>query len=113
MDIFDKTIALEQAGGNAELAKDLFGMLLNDLPNMQSLLNDSFTGEKTQAFWDIAHKIHGSTAYCGTPRLKHACKLLEDAIKDDQKSDMELHLAGVNKEITLLLENGTSLLSDM
>jgi len=113
MDIFDKTIAIEQAGGSKELAKDLFEMLLKDLPEMQSILNSSFSGKKTQAFWDIAHKIHGSTAYCGTTQLKAACKQLEDAIISDDKIAMKNHLETVNNEISLLTQQGPDLLSSI
>ena len=113
MEIFDKTIAVEQAGGSVELAKDLFGMLLNDLPQMRETLNMLYTGKKTQQFWDIAHKIHGATAYCGTPLLKQASKQLENAIKADDTAGMEQGLQEVNTQIDRLLEQADTLLAQL
>lgn len=111
MDIFDKTIALEQAGGSIELAKDLFGMLIKELPILKNNLNTSFTGSANQAFWDAAHKIHGSTAYCGVPLLKSVSKQLEDAIKAGNPDDMRLALDEVNSAIDQIVAQGDTLLA--
>jgi len=80
----DISLALEQAGGSEELARDLFGMLLNDLPNLKNGLNQAFEQNDAQTLWDVTHKIHGSTAYCGVPALRDAAKALENAIKQSE-----------------------------
>ncbi len=110
MSLFDKELALSQAGGNAELAKELFEMLLKELPNQQKIMNKAHAEKDKQAFWDATHKIHGGTTYCGVPDLKNACKLLEDEIKAVYPSDsIDKPLQNLNNKISRLLDSGTEL----
>lgn len=111
MSIFDKSLALQQAGNDASLAKELFGMLVKDLPNLKQQMNDACKHNDEQAFWDHTHKIHGGTAYCGVPDLKNACKTLEDAIKAKQKDVIPAALETLNEHIDILLDNATQLLA--
>jgi two-component system sensor histidine kinase BarA len=93
--ILDKQQALEKAGGQASLAKELFGMLLKELPDLKQLMIDAYHANSDKDFWDHVHKIHGSTAYCGVPALRASSKALEDAIKSGQTFE-EMH-AGMNQ----------------
>ena len=114
MSLFDKDLALKQAGGNADLAKELFEMLIKDLPISQQAMNSAHSNKDKEAFWEAAHKIHGGTAYCGVPDLKAACKALEDDIKNSYPSDdTETALLKLNEQIERLLENPDSLVSDL
>ena len=114
MSLFDKELALSQAGGNAELAKELFEMLIKDLPGLQETMNQGHASHNKQMFWDATHKIHGGTAYCGVPDLKNACKLLEDEIKSAYPSDMiDEPLKKLNSEIDRLLESASELTSTL
>jgi len=49
--------AIEQAGGNPDLAKELFMMLLKDLPDQKRKLNAAFKESNPQALWDHAHAV--------------------------------------------------------
>ncbi len=110
MSLFDKELALSQAGGNAELAKELFEMLIKELPVQQEMINKAHAEKDKQVFWDTTHKIHGGTAYCGVPDLKNACKSLEDEIKTAYPSDaIDKPFQNLNDEITRLLENASEL----
>ncbi len=109
-DIVDIPLALEQAGGSADLAKDLFGMLLADLPGLQEQLNQAFESGDRQALWDHTHKIHGSTAYCGVPALREAAHAMEKAIKDGDGIDLAGPLAELNRAIDALLAEGPGFL---
>jgi two-component system sensor histidine kinase BarA len=80
-EIVDIQLALEQANGSEELAKELFTMLINDLPILLENLNQAFLNQDEQALRDQAHKIYGSTAYCGVPHLRDASNALENSIK--------------------------------
>ncbi|MGD8484109.1 MAG: Hpt domain-containing protein [Thioalkalispiraceae bacterium] len=111
-DILDKTEALEKAGGKADLARELFGMLINELPKLKELMNTAYQANNAQDFWDHAHKIHGATAYCGVPALRLSAKNLEDAIKQNKAfADMQQELAELNHSIDQLLEIGDSALN--
>jgi len=109
-DVIDPDLALEQAGGNEELAKELLGMLLAELPKLRDMLGTAIKEKNLQAMWDHAHKIYGSTAYCGVPGLRAAAQALEAAIKikDFPKVASEFELT--RSEIERILEVGNTLL---
>lgn len=101
--------AIEQAGGNPDLAKELFMMLLKDLPDQKRKLNAAFKESNPQALWDHAHKIYGATAYCGVPALNIAAKELENAIKT-KTTDVTNQIHAINQAIDELLMDGETAL---
>lgn len=101
--VFDARLALEQAGGNQALAKELMSMLLQDLPLQQACLIAAIEAGNTAAMWEHAHKLYGSTAYCGVPALRAACKTLETAIKAVDHARISSSYAGVATAIADLL----------
>ncbi len=109
LEILDIPQAIEQAGGNPELAKELFTMLLSELPGQKEKLNQAFAKGDKQAIWDHTHKLHGSTAYCGVPALRKAAKELEEAIKA-QTDDVSDKIQDVNNAIDDLLVDGQTVL---
>ena len=105
--ILDKDIAIEKAGGNSDLAKELFAMLLKELPELKNLMNMAYQANDPKGFWDHTHKIHGSTAYCGVPALRTAASSLEKSIKADKSfSEMKNELDNLNHAIEALLRTG-------
>ncbi len=82
--VVDYAEAIEKAGGNVELAKELLGMLLQELPSLRDQLLLAIEREDLQATWDHAHKIYGSTAYCGVPVLREVASAMESAVKGQQ-----------------------------
>ncbi len=104
--VIDIQLALEQAGGNEALAKDLLTMLLKELPVLNDKLQQAIHAQDNTAMWDHAHKLYGSTAYCGVPGLKHTAKSLEDAIKQRNQDVIIAAHGRVFDEITLLLAAG-------
>lgn len=105
--VLDKQQALEKAGGQASLARELFGMLLKELPALQQLMIDAYDAKSDKDFWDHVHKIHGSTAYCGVPALRGASKTLEDAIKSGQTFEEMLQgMQSLKQAIDDVLEIG-------
>ncbi|UCE89425.1 MAG: Hpt domain-containing protein [Pseudomonadota bacterium] len=111
-DVIDKQLGIQQAGGSIDLAKELFGMLLKDLPEQQEQLNQAYNERQLSALWDHAHKIHGSTAYCGVPRLQSTTQALEEAIRAENWDAIANGLALVNEAIADLLGRGTQLLEE-
>ena len=101
----DISLAIEQAGGNAELARDLFTMLLDELPHHRDKLQQAFQAGDNEALWDHAHKVYGATAYCGVPALREAAGELEQAIKG-QTDDLGGRLDAVIRAMEELVENG-------
>lgn len=114
MSLFDKDLALKQAGGNPELAKELFEMLVKDLPISQQAMIQAHAAVDKDAFWNAVHKIHGGTAYCGVPDLKTACKKLEDEIKKAFPSEeTNTALMKLNEQISLLLTEAEKLIETL
>lgn len=108
-EMLDIPQAIEQAGGNPDLAKELFTMLLKELPDQKEKLNQAFAKGDNQAIWNHSHKLYGSTAYCGVPALRKAAKELEEAIKA-QTDDVSNKIQEVNKAIDDLLVDGQTVL---
>jgi len=111
--IFDKQQALENTAGNAELAQELFAMLLDELPVLQEELKQALRANDKQALWDHAHKIHGATAYCGVPALKAAASALEQVIKQDHEALFKEFVDRLNDELDRLLKEGTGILQQL
>ncbi len=114
-EIFDAAVALEQAGGNEELARDLFSMLLEELPSQQASIKTACKrvcteNAATETLWDPVHKLHGSTAYLGVPALSEAVKAFEDEIKQDNRAQFAEAFKRLDSEIRRLLEQGREIL---
>jgi two-component system sensor histidine kinase BarA len=80
--VIDPDLALERAGGNQELARELYLMLQNDLPHYTSKIQQHFSERDYTALLEVVHKLNGSTTYCGVPALKEAVSNLETHLKE-------------------------------
>ncbi len=101
--VLDWNAALELAGGNAQLAQDLLQMLIEEAPRLLERLEHGLNGGDPQALWDDAHKLHGSTAYCGVPALREASAGLESAIKQDDLPGVRTRVAEVRQALDALI----------
>ncbi len=115
-EIFDAVSALEQAGGSEDLARDLFTMLIDELPSQHESIEAAFKLVSTEnvameSLWDSVHKLHGATAYLGVPALRQAVKAFEDKIKQDDRNQLEESFRQVDSEIKRLMEQGREILS--
>jgi len=99
---WDECIAL--AGGNAALARDLIGMLRAELPGQREKIRHAFSRSDWQNLWDEVHRLHGSTAYCGVPALRHTAAALEVAIKARDTAAVGEHLVDLDAATRRLLD---------
>lgn len=104
--IVDIPHCLEQAAGNEALAKELFTMLLKELPDLQASLASAIEQQDLQACWDHAHKIYGSTAYCGVPGLRDSAQAMELAVKSNDIKRIQEQFTGLRGAIYKVLEAG-------
>ncbi|EAR54735.1 putative sensor histidine kinase/response regulator [Photobacterium sp. SKA34] len=89
---FDWDLALKQAAGKVDLAHDMLQMLLDFMPEVEMLVNEALDGKDVE-LWSPIHKLHGSCAYSGVPRLKNLCLEIETALKANATlSDIEPEL---------------------
>lgn len=114
--IFDASVTLEQAGGNAELARELFGMLLDELPDHRQAIDIAFRAMTSDAtaiepLWDAVHKLYGAAAYLGVPALRQAAKTVEDHIRENRRDQFAESLSQLDQEIDRLLSKGQEILA--
>ncbi len=115
-EIFDASIALEQAGDNEELARELFTMLLDELPDHRQAIYAAFKAVSNEdveidLLWDPVHKLHGAAAYLGVPALRQAVKAFEDQIKQNNRDQLGEDFRQLDAEINRLLERGRDILA--
>jgi two-component system sensor histidine kinase BarA len=88
MPCVDVAEGVRLAAGKADLAEELFSMLLEQVVSeAASIERLAGSGQKEsgqqEAFLDHVHKLHGATRYCGVPELRLATEKLESAIRAD------------------------------
>jgi len=79
--VVDEALALERAGGNADLARELYQMLQKELPVYHEDLQDHYQQGDMESLLNMVHKLNGSATYCGVPALKAAAETLESNMK--------------------------------
>jgi two-component system sensor histidine kinase BarA len=83
--VLDWSLAKQRANHNEDLAKELFGLLIKELPQHQRDLIQAAQNKDLDTLKTITHKIHGACCYCGVPALHNDVAKLETALKCDQK----------------------------
>ena len=76
----DAELALRQAAGKPELAQEMLQMLLDSLPEIETLLENAST-HSAASLAQAIHRLAGSAAYCGLPSLQAHCRQLEQALR--------------------------------
>ncbi len=76
------TQALQQSAGKIDLAEDMLQMLLDYMPEVELLVNEALDGNDVD-LWPPIHKLHGSCAYSGVPKLKKLCHDIEALLKQE------------------------------
>ncbi|NOZ54227.1 MAG: response regulator [Gammaproteobacteria bacterium] len=87
-----------------KLKKELFLMLLKELPDTREAIKKSFIELKIKELADHVHRLHGATSYVNTPQLKSAVEDLEISIRKKRDNNViETKVSMVIEEIDLLL----------
>ncbi len=85
----DLQLALTRAGNKEDLAKDMFGMLLDSLvEDEQAMIQAYHEGDYTQLL-ELVHRLHGATKYCGVPKLQSSAAKTETLIKQKHYRQVE------------------------
>ena len=102
--VIDIPRAIELAANKADLAKDLFQMLIASLPDARKKISASYERQDLQALLHEVHRLHGATRYCGVPALLKASSNTEQVIKGDDHSQLQASLESLYREIERLQE---------
>ncbi len=89
MAVIDRDLALQRAGGNSQLADELFGMLLRELPTQRSHIESARALRDFPSLQFHVHKLNGSATYCGVPALKAAAETVESHLKRGETAQAE------------------------
>lgn len=81
--VYDRALAIRVAGGNPRVAAELLGLLLGELPDERQALRRAWERGDKESVRKLAHKLHGSARYCGTPALAAAAAALEAVPPED------------------------------
>jgi len=86
-EIFDSEAAIKQAGGDAGLADELFGMLVSELPDYQQKVDTQCKEGDYSNLLETVHKLNGATRYTGVPALSTAANQVEQALRNNTNVD--------------------------
>ncbi|MCM0611195.1 response regulator [Marinobacter sediminum] len=73
--------SIQLAAGKADLAEELFSMLLEQLHIDMTRVETFWRDDDLDGLLECVHKLHGATRYCGVPELRAAANHLETALK--------------------------------
>jgi two-component system sensor histidine kinase BarA len=82
--------SIQLAAGKADLAEELFSMLVEQLRMDTQRIESLWSANQLKDLLECVHKLHGATRYCGVPELRAAANHLETALKREEP-DMEYH----------------------
>lgn len=94
----DWTLALRQAANKPDLARDLLQMLVDFLPEVRTLIEQSIASNNAEGLRDIIHKLHGSASYSGVPHMKNLCQQVEQSLLNSEE------IAAIEPELLELLD---------
>ncbi len=94
--------ALSVAGGSRRLADKLFFALQQELPKQLDSMRRQAAEHGWDELWNLAHRMHGSTALCGVPALNQAVEKLEHAARSKRPEEIDRRLEQVAAEISRL-----------
>ncbi|MBY6034312.1 response regulator [Marinobacter daepoensis] len=73
--------SIQLAAGKADLAEELFSMLLEQVNSDLGQVQELWQQENQASLLECVHKLHGATRYCGVPELRSVANRFETALK--------------------------------
>jgi len=102
----DRVSALAVAGGDADLAAELFAALLTGLPGERAALGAKVAESDWAGLAELAHQVRGATRYCGVPALDEAAESLERAARNGERERIAAAFADFEAEALRVQEAG-------
>ncbi len=88
-EIYNEKDGIKLAGGNKQLADELFSMLIKELPDHRQKIMVAQNNNDMEKLKYHTHKLHGATSYCGVHSLRAAARALEDIIDNSKIEELE------------------------
>lgn len=114
MGSIDWEAALKQSAGKEDLAQEMLQMLIDFIPEVNEWIDKALESDiSEEELCHYIHKLHGSSSYCGVPRLKQLCNLIETSLRQHQTiSDIEPELFELQDEMEKVTKDANLLLSN-
>ena len=100
----DMASALRATGGNAQVAEDLFNMLMAEADDNLLKITELLQEKSWDALWNEVHRFQGSAAVCGAPALHSTLLKIEAGIKNRDTPGVTSWILDLKKQIDLLSE---------
>ena len=100
--VIDLPLGLERASGKLDLAKDMFAMLIDNLEEDRSRLQQLREQSDYKGMLEAVHRLHGATHYCGVPRVQQAARHAEVLLKQGQYELLEEAMTLLNDALNEL-----------
>ena len=91
--------SLGLAADNEPLLKQIFEILLRDIPDHKSQLSNTVQLLDYAKLSSIIHKIHGITCYTGLPRLKLQVVSIQQQLAEESYSDISMAVDSMIEEL--------------
>ncbi len=113
--IIDWQMALKQAANKPDLAKEMLQMLVDYIPEVNQVVEAALNGENNrEELTHHVHKLHGSSSYCGVPRLKKVCETLEKGLRAETAlAELEPELFEIQDEMEKVTASAAPYLQDL
>ena len=102
--IFDEQEMLGRLGDNQELLQEIIGMACDDLPVRLQQMQQALISENRVALRQAVHTIKGMAANLAADRLRQMAGQLEDKVESAAFSQLQLPVAQVAGQVTVLVE---------
>lgn len=105
--VIDWQIALKQAANKEDLAKEMLALLIAFIPEVDQQIEIAIhePDVNLETLTAIIHKLHGSSAYCGVPKLKQLCATIETSLRSGaQLYDIEPELFELQDEMEKVIK---------
>jgi two-component system sensor histidine kinase/response regulator len=97
--VFDKTKAIENLGGDMDLLKEIIEIFLDDFPNQMKQIREGILAGDAEAVEHAAHSLKGSVANFAAKRAYDAAYRLEVLGREGNLGEANEALGDLEKEI--------------
>jgi HPt (histidine-containing phosphotransfer) domain-containing protein len=97
--VFDKTKAIENLGGDMDLLKEIIGIFLEDYPNQMKQIREGILAGDAEAVEHAAHSMKGSVSNFAAKRAYDAAYRLEVLGREGNLGEANEALGDLEKEI--------------
>jgi HPt (histidine-containing phosphotransfer) domain-containing protein len=97
-------ICLKIANNDRNIAMKLLSMFIKELPEAKEDINTSFKSNDINNLKRHAHKLLGSSAYCGAENIQKDLNDISKHIKDNNREGLSTAIESLNKNISEVMD---------